>query len=121
MPAKGQYRYTREQLEAAVATSKTIADVLRKLGLTPRGGNYKIIKGRIAQWDVDGSHLAYAFKRRRQIREDHEELRRIIASTGSKAEAIRQLGGDITTHNYRKLDAAIHRLGIDTSHMTGSG
>jgi hypothetical protein len=121
MPAKGQFRYTREQLEAAVATSDTIRDVLRKVGLVPCGGNYEVIRARIAEWNIDAPHLAYRWTRWRQISQDDEEVRRVIAEAESKAEAIRLLGGQVTTSNYRKLNHAIARLRLDTSHMAGQG
>jgi len=38
-------KYTDEQLEDAVRTSHSMRAVLRKIGLTPAGGNYEVVKG----------------------------------------------------------------------------
>jgi len=50
-------RYTSEELENAVTSSLTIRAVLDKLGLTPAGGNYEMIKKRIQELGLDTSHF----------------------------------------------------------------
>ena len=49
--------YTVEDLQEAVADNKSIAGVLRQLGLRPVGGNYRTIKHLIAVNDIDFSHF----------------------------------------------------------------
>lgn len=49
--------YTREQLQSAVDNSLSVAQVLTKIGLAPRGGNYRTIKQMFKQWDIDTSHF----------------------------------------------------------------
>lgn len=49
--------YTNEALEKAVSSSVTIADVLRKIGLVPKGGNYKTINLKIKKLGLDTSHF----------------------------------------------------------------
>ena len=51
------HRYTEEQLIDAVATSKSIRQVLVKLGLAPKGGSYAVIKRYIKKLDLDTSHM----------------------------------------------------------------
>jgi hypothetical protein len=49
--------YTNEDFEEAVKTSFSIAQVLRKLNKIPSGGNYKIVKFKIRQLNLDSSHF----------------------------------------------------------------
>ncbi|MBQ3977788.1 MAG: hypothetical protein II632_02960, partial [Bacteroidales bacterium] len=50
-------RYTIEDVRKAVVENKSIAGVLRQLGLKPIGGNYKTIKQIIADNRIDTSHF----------------------------------------------------------------
>lgn len=50
-------RYTKEQFITAIISSTSIAQVLIKLGLKPRGGNYRVIKNYIKQLNLDISHF----------------------------------------------------------------
>lgn len=53
-----KYReYTDQEFVEAVKTSTTIAEILRKIGLKPAGGNYYLAKQRIKEMDLDISHL----------------------------------------------------------------
>jgi hypothetical protein len=51
------YRYSDEEVRRAVAGAVSFADALRQLGLAPRGGNYRILRRRIAELGIDTSHL----------------------------------------------------------------
>ena len=52
-----KYRnYTNDDIREAVASSFSLANTLRLLGLRPIGGNYQTIKQRIADLDLDVSH-----------------------------------------------------------------
>ena len=51
------YRYTLEEVRAAVQENKSMAGVLRTLGLRPVGGNYKTIQGIISKNGIDTSHF----------------------------------------------------------------
>lgn len=50
-------RYTEDQLIQAIETSTSIAKVLIKLGLAPKGGNYRFINTYINEHDLDTSNL----------------------------------------------------------------
>lgn len=50
-------RWTNSDLAAAVSSSTSIAQTLRKLGLVPAGGNYGHIQRRIADLSLDTSHF----------------------------------------------------------------
>ena len=49
--------WTDEQLAGAVASSSTVAQALRKIGLVPRGGNYKNIRGHINRLGLSTEHF----------------------------------------------------------------
>lgn len=50
-------RWSKEELVEAVKDSVSIAGVLNKLGLKPRGANYSTIKKFIKEWGIDVSHI----------------------------------------------------------------
>ena len=52
-----QRQYTDEQLGKAVESSYSIRAVLKSIGLTPAGGNYESVKGRIRELGLDTSHF----------------------------------------------------------------
>ena len=52
-----KYKYTEEELRKAVQKSVSIAGVCRELGIRPVGGNYKTLKDRFAEWNIDTSHF----------------------------------------------------------------
>jgi hypothetical protein len=51
-------RHTEARLRELVATSQTVKEVVRKLGISPVGGNQAHIGRRIAELDIDTSHFA---------------------------------------------------------------
>ena len=50
-------RWSDWDLVIGVAESKSIAEVCRRLGISPRGGNYRTIHRRIAQLRLNTSHF----------------------------------------------------------------
>jgi len=50
-------KYTRELIAPLVETSRSLAEVLRKLGLRPSGSAYSNIKRHIEEYDLDTSHF----------------------------------------------------------------
>jgi len=54
---KNGFRYKKENLEPLVKASKTIKEVLEKMGLRAAGGNYKIINDYIKKYNIDINHF----------------------------------------------------------------
>jgi len=54
---KRTQRYTEEKVRNAVKSSYSLAQVLKKLGLVPAGGNYEILKAVIADLNIDMGHF----------------------------------------------------------------
>ena len=50
-------QYTIEDVRQAVKDSRSIAEVLRRIGLRPVGGNYKTVHRLILKEDMDTSHF----------------------------------------------------------------
>ena len=50
-------QYTKEDFIKAVAENKSVAGVLRQLGLRPIGGNYKTVHHLIKEYELDTSHF----------------------------------------------------------------
>lgn len=55
---RAKYRnYSEDDIRKAVETSYSLAEVLRKLNLRDVGGNYKTLKSRIVEHQIDISHF----------------------------------------------------------------
>lgn len=52
-----QRRYTDEQLKTAVASSLSLAQTLKKIGLKPAGGNYKLLQTRLTDLGISTAHF----------------------------------------------------------------
>jgi hypothetical protein len=50
-------RYSDEEFISAIETSISIRQALKKLGLSPSGGNYDLAKWRIKNLNIDTSHM----------------------------------------------------------------
>ena len=70
-------RYTKDWLEQACKESYSYAEVLRKRGLKPCGGNYEVIKNKIKEFGIDISHFTHKQWNKGKT---HEEDNRIAVS-----------------------------------------
>ena len=52
-----KYKYTKEQLEESVENATSIADICRDLNILPRGGNYKTIRKRLEEFNINIDHF----------------------------------------------------------------
>lgn len=51
------YDYNNKDFIGIVVSSFSIADILKKIGMRPSGGNYATVKGRIKLFNIDISHF----------------------------------------------------------------
>lgn len=51
------HKYTLDQLEEAIKTSKSMRQTLLKLKVSPFGGNYDVLRKAILYYDLDTSHF----------------------------------------------------------------
>jgi transposase-like protein len=114
-------RWTDEQLVDAVASSRTLSEVCRKLGLRP--GKYDVLRRHIARLGLEAAHIprsavgAGGTARRSWTDED---LAAAVAASDSVSDLSRRLGYTPNGGVHRLLTGHIRRLGLDTSHFVGT-
>ncbi len=52
-----KYKITKEELELVVKKSLSISDICRQLNIRPVGGNYKTIKSKLKEFDINTDHF----------------------------------------------------------------
>ncbi|HJP66681.1 MAG TPA: hypothetical protein VKA30_10310, partial [Actinomycetota bacterium] len=93
--------------------------LLLALGLSPQGGNYESVRRRIADLNIDASHLGRRSDGGRTLRDcSDEDIAEAVQDSRSMAEVLVRLkvkpGG-----NQSRLGRRVQQLGIDTSHFLG--
>lgn len=111
-------KYTAELLAPIVASSHSLAQVIRKLGQRPTGGMYRFIAARIRAAGLDTSHFS---GRLRSIVESvpADTLAELVQASMSVAQILSSLGLPTKGRAHHLLTERIPQLGLDTSHMTG--
>jgi hypothetical protein len=105
-------RWTDEQLRKLVATSTTWVEVLRGLGLSPKGRNHYNVMARAALLDLDTSHFDVTIRRTADA-----ALRLAIANADSFEAVADQLDLDQGRETRDRLRSRARALGIDTAHF----
>lgn len=72
--------WTDDELRAAVASSNNYANVIRKLGLIPAGGNYDAVKRRIRELELDTAHFTGSIPFHGQWRREPTPLVEILVA-----------------------------------------
>ncbi|MFJ9420132.1 HNH endonuclease [Streptomyces sp. NPDC101227] len=104
--------YTRERLEAAASSSRTLSETLGKLGVDPRGGKRNYIRERMRKLGVDTSHFE-----REGTKWTKEILEPVVAVSTSVNEVVRRLGLDCVGGHQTNIARRIKAYGINTSHF----
>jgi hypothetical protein len=113
-------KYTAEVLAPIVASSCSLAEVIRKLGLTPNGGNHRHISARIRLAGLDTSHFGGKLRVRiEQVSRD--ELAALVSSSSSVAQVLEQLGLSTVGRGHFVMTRRLKTLGLDTGHFHGQG
>jgi hypothetical protein len=118
-------RYTRERLEEAAAASRSIAEVVRRLGAEEVGGTRAHIARRLRHYEIDISHFDSLAQRSRPARnrrpEDIPEAEFVaaIAQARSIAEVARNLNASDTASFRRRYRYIVTAQGLDVSHVLG--
>lgn len=110
-------RYTRDEAQLALSRSKSWADALRFLGLSPYGKNYTTLRKWSAKWKLDASHLPPYQPRRAGPRFTETEAREAIRSSRSWNEALRRLGYCPSGANPATLKKWVKKWNISTDHF----
>lgn len=100
-------RYTKYQLEEAVKTSISIRQVSIKIGISPAGGSYEVLRRKFNEWNIDASHIIKC-----QPNYSKKELNKMVKGSTSILQISIKTG--VSYHFLRKK---IKQLRIDTSHF----
>ncbi|MGW3630143.1 HNH endonuclease signature motif containing protein [Streptomyces sp. NPDC005122] len=104
--------YTRERLEEAASSSRTLSEALTKLGVDPKSSRRQYIRERMKKLGLDTSH----FQRERR-RWSREVLAPVVAAATSVNDVLRHLGLDVVGGNNTHIGRRIREYGLDTSHF----
>lgn len=107
--------WTDEQLRIAVSSSATYFMVLRKLGLSGRGGCHWSVKKRVAELELTTDHFTSVSARPRPWTET--ELREAIAASTGWIDALTRLGLGPSDGHHERVRRHARNLGLDTSHF----
>lgn len=113
-------KYTRELLAPLVASSRSVTEVIAKLGLVNNGGNLRHISARIRLAELDTSHFTYG-RGSSRIDVSTDVLAEIVRTSNTVAQVCQQLGVLDRGGPHRDVAARIRELGLDTSHFRGRG
>jgi HNH endonuclease len=89
-------RFSRPELEAAAAASRSSSDVLRRLGLRPAGGNHATLRKYFSLWGISTDHFDPAAARRAALGRTPVPLAEVLVegSSYSRASLKRRLLAD---------------------------
>ncbi|MEU9501622.1 HNH endonuclease signature motif containing protein [Streptomyces sp. NPDC048196] len=107
--------YTRERLEAAASSSRTLSEALGKLGVDPKGASRRYLHDRMRAMGVDTSHFE-----REGVRWTKEVLEAAVAGSTNMCEVLRRLGLEVVGGHHTHISRRIKAYGIDTSHFAST-
>lgn len=121
----GRSRVTDDQLREAAPLSRTLVEVLTRVGLVPCGGNYTIVRRRLAALGLLEQRFlpraAPAASRPRLPDVADDALARAVASSTTLAGVLRALGLPPDPGLVVPLRARIEADGLSLSHLRGRG
>jgi hypothetical protein len=112
-------RWTDAQLTEAVAASRSLAEVCRRLGLAPGGGTYRTLRRHLDRLGVRPGGVPVPEPARRRRRWTEEEFVAAVRESATVAGVLRRLGHEPNGGMHRLVVRKIANLGLDTSHFTG--
>ncbi|MFF1451613.1 HNH endonuclease [Streptomyces sp. NPDC058274] len=104
--------YTRERLEEAASSSRTLSEALTKLGVDPRSSTRRYVQGRMKKLGVDTSHFE-----REGVRWTREILEPAVSASKNMCEVLRRLGLEVVGGHHTHISRRVKALGIDTAHF----
>lgn len=114
-------RYAPAVLAPLVASSRSLAEVLRRVDLPATGGNDRLIKARIRSAHLDTSHFETHTLSARCDALPPAQLAAAVASATSIAQVLAMLGLPLAGRAHHALTQRLRTLDIDTSHLRGRG
>ncbi|MFE5088938.1 HNH endonuclease [Streptomyces sp. NPDC056638] len=114
-----QNNYPRDLLERTAATSASLVDVLRRLGVPLGARPLRYLRDRLKHYSIDTSHFV---KEALPDRERREYTREVLTEAAAHSHSIREMfeymGLPPSDSPYAYIRRKLDRLGIDTSHFT---
>ncbi|MFG2898579.1 HNH endonuclease signature motif containing protein [Streptomyces zaomyceticus] len=108
----GTSAYTRERLETAARSSRTLTEALERLGVDPKSPTRRYVRERMRRLGVDCSHFE-----REGARWTREVLAEAVAASTNMCEVLRRLGVEVVGGQHTHISRRIRSFGIDTSHF----
>ncbi|WP_327162265.1 HNH endonuclease signature motif containing protein [Streptomyces zaomyceticus] len=108
----GTSAYTRERLETAARSSRTLTEALERLGVDPKSPTRRYVRERMRRLGVDCSHFE-----REGTRWTREALEGAVAASTNMCEVLRRLGVEVVGGQHAHISRRIKAYGIDTSHF----
>lgn len=112
----GASPYTKERLAPEVAEARNWADLMRRLGLGPSGGQRRVLQEHVARHSLDTSHFVKQSPWRKY---PDEAIAEAAASSTSLREVALKLGATQATGTLSHIRRRIYAAGIDISHFPG--
>ncbi|MFE5079200.1 HNH endonuclease signature motif containing protein [Streptomyces mirabilis] len=104
--------YTRERLEAAASSSRTLSEALMKLEVDPKSSTRRYVYERMKELGVDISHFE-----REGVRWTKEVLEAAVTASTNMCEVLRRLGLEVVGGYHTHISRRIKAYDIDTSHF----
>ncbi|MGW0661783.1 HNH endonuclease [Streptodolium elevatio] len=111
------YKYPPERLAELAAESRSVNEILRKLGLPILGGNHTHISRQLKQFGIDTSHFTHLGKQDHRRSYTRETLRDAAARSRNIAEMLVNLGSPSYPRAARYIEFRCWNLGVDLSHF----
>ena len=104
--------YTRERLEEAASSSRTLSEALGRLGVDPKSSTRRYVHQRMKKLGVDIAHFE-----REGVRWTSEILAEAVSASTNMCEVLRRLGLEVVGGHHTHISRRIKAYGIDTSHF----
>ncbi|WP_436775473.1 HNH endonuclease signature motif containing protein [Yinghuangia sp. YIM S09857] len=114
-------KYPPELLAELAAESRSINEMLRRLGLPIIGGHHTHISRQVQRLGIDTSHFTHLGKHHKRHTYTREELAEAAARSSSVPEMLRFLGVEPYPSAYGYIRKRCADFGIDVSHFTTIG
>ncbi|MFF0157408.1 HNH endonuclease [Streptomyces sp. NPDC005263] len=108
--------YSKEQLAPVVAEAHNWTDLMRRLGLTPSGGQRRVLQEKVTGHGLDTSHFV---KRSPWRKYPDSAIAEAAASSSSLREVALKLGATPATGTLSHIRRRIQVAGIDIRHFPG--
>lgn len=104
-------------LLAAVPRARNMRELLQMLDVAPYGGNYEVVRHRLARLGVHAGHLQP--RRRAWQPVSAPDLAAAVARSDSLASLSRSIGWGDSPQAQKRVKAQVVAAGLDTSHFLG--